>query len=44
MDFWHSVYVGKQVCPKRSVGLNSLQDYTSSRDEQDVQKVKIQTQ
>jgi len=45
MAFWHIVYVSRQVCPKRSVGLNYLQVNTASHVEHvythDVQKVKI---
>jgi len=42
--FWYTVFVGRQVCPLRSVGLNCLQVYTASQVEQDFKKVKIQTQ
>jgi hypothetical protein len=48
MPFWHTVFVGRQVCPKRLVGLNFLQVYTASHVEHvyshDVQNVKIQRQ
>jgi len=48
MAFWHTVCVGRQVCPKVSVGLDYLQAYTASRVEHvythDVQKVKIRRQ
>jgi hypothetical protein len=43
MAFWHTVYVGSQVCAKRLVGLNYLQVYTASQLEQDFKIVKIQS-
>jgi len=35
------VYVRKQICPKRLVDLNYLQDYTACRVEQNVQEIKF---
>jgi len=44
MAFWHTLCVGRQICPKRLVGLNYLQVYTATRVEQCRTESKIQTQ